>query len=239
MANDFFRFKQFTVYQDRCAMKVTMDACIFGAWVQVRDDMRHVLDVGTGTGLLSLMLAQRFPLLEIDAIEIDSASASQAAENVAASPFADRIRVIAGDARELLLHRKYDLLISNPPFFHRSLQSGDTRRMDVRHANSLSMQDLLRLGAEALRPDGQIAVLWPMTENRRWWRVAQTEGFYLGDQLCIQSNTNARRSCTASTYRRGSPTSSIGRSEVLSIMNNDGSYTDRFAELLGPFYLKL
>src|SRR6476661_11279441 len=99
MSNQYFQFKQFMVQQDRCAMKVSTDACIQGAWTPIADDVQHVLDIGAGTGLLSLMLAQRNGQLHIDAIELDEQAASQAQENVAASPWKHKINVWQGDVK--------------------------------------------------------------------------------------------------------------------------------------------
>src|ERR1700739_4799939 len=100
MGNSYFQFKQFTIAQDRCAMKVTTDACIQGAWTPLRPGIRRALDVGAGTGLLSLMLAQRNPDIIIDAIEADPAAAAQAAENAASSTWRDRVNIICADARD-------------------------------------------------------------------------------------------------------------------------------------------
>src|SRR5690606_2219536 len=97
MSNSYFRFKQFTVHQEHCAMKVSTDACIQGAWTPIGAQVKNILDIGAGTGLLSLMLAQRQPQAKIDAIELDAAAAQQAAQNIAASPWADWVAVITGD----------------------------------------------------------------------------------------------------------------------------------------------
>src|SRR6185369_1848613 len=121
MSNSYFQFKQFTIHQDRCAMKVTTDACLFGAWVaekvkSQKSKIKNLLDIGTGTGLLSLMYSQKNSNCTIDAIEINEEAYEQAKENVAASPFAEQVHVMKGDVRTFLLDKKYDLIISNPPF---------------------------------------------------------------------------------------------------------------------------
>ncbi|HEX6333160.1 MAG TPA: methyltransferase, partial [Flavisolibacter sp.] len=120
MANPYFQFKQFTIYHDRTAMKVTTDACLFGAWaaqeISQMPNIATMLDVGTGTGLLSMMVAQQ-KALETDAIEIDPDAAAQASENIKASPWATRIHVIQQDVNDLQPGRAYDVVISNPPFY--------------------------------------------------------------------------------------------------------------------------
>src|SRR6187549_3527503 len=115
MANHYFQFKQFTVYQDACAMKVCTDACIQGAYtVQHASSAQRIMDIGAGTGLLSLMLAQQLPAV-ITAVELDTAAATQASANIAASPWANRIQVLVEDARELPVTTQYDFIITNPP----------------------------------------------------------------------------------------------------------------------------
>src|SRR5882724_8546870 len=123
MANTYFQFKQFTIHQDRCAMKVTTDACLFGAWATVgirklAPEAKTILDIGSGTGLLSLMIAQQCDVL-IDAVEIDKAAAAQAKENSTASPWKEKIMVIEGDIRYMARYpiNRYDIVICNPPFY--------------------------------------------------------------------------------------------------------------------------
>jgi len=239
MPNDFFQFKQFSVRQDRCAMKVTLDACVFGAWIPLPESARRVLDVGTGTGLLALMLAQRYSDIQIDTVEIDEDAAVQAAENVAASPFADRINVIHADARNLPLHGRYDAVVSNPPFFSASLQSGNEKRMAARHDNTLGMGELLRICGDALEADGLVAVLWPVAESEKWEQIAEMNAYCRRRALCIQSTSNTGCTRVASTYLHGRRNSGIEQSEVLHVADGAGAYTPRFVELLRPFYLKL
>src|SRR5271154_3865208 len=125
MPNSYFRFKQFIVRQDRSAMKVCTDSCILGAWSATRlHDAKKILDIGSGTGLLPLMLAQ-YSHSEIDGIELDHESYKQAEENINESPWSDRLQIMEGDARYYPYKEKYDFIISNPPFFESDLQSPD------------------------------------------------------------------------------------------------------------------
>lgn len=117
MPNTYFQFKQFRIDQDQTAMKVTTEACILGAWVDEQIPPQTVLDIGTGTGLLALMLAQKFPQAEIDAVEIDQGAFTQAHANFHSSPWPERLQVFHQRIQDFDPGKKYDLIISNPPFF--------------------------------------------------------------------------------------------------------------------------
>ena len=125
MSNTYFQFKQFTIHQDKCAMKVCTDACMLGAWTAGKlggSGINNILDIGCGTGLLSLMLSQKINA-SIDAVEIDADAAKQAGENISASPWAANIRVIHTSLQEFMPKKKYDLIICNPPFYENDLRS--------------------------------------------------------------------------------------------------------------------
>ena len=156
-----FRFKQFTVRQQRSAMKVGTDGVLIGAWASVRDADRTILDIGTGTGLIALMMAQRNPEAEIVAVEIDSESAEQARENVAESPWGERIRVERCAVQEFVAEQTFDLIVSNPPYFVDSLKSPDGGRSMARHTDTLSFAELMRAAERLLAPDGRFAVIVP------------------------------------------------------------------------------
>lgn len=162
MSNNFFRFKQFTVYQDHCAMKVGTDGVLLGAWAEVFA-CKHILDIGTGTGLIALMLAQRNLKATIDVLDIDEGCVLQAKQNVAGSPFAERISVNQSSFQEFAQHtgQKYDLIVSNPPYFQNALKSPNLSRNQARHNDSLSFFDILSQGAPLLSDGGRIALVIP------------------------------------------------------------------------------
>jgi tRNA1Val (adenine37-N6)-methyltransferase len=163
MANDYFEFKQFIIYQDRCAFKVGTDGVILGAFANI-SGARRILDIGAGTGLISLMLAQRSEAL-IFAIEPDDESFSQLQENINRSKWSDR--VIASNTRlqDFSTNEKFDLIVSNPPYFSNSLKNPDKRKSDTRHNDNLSTSDLLKCSSALLAPEGRLQVIMPYPEG--------------------------------------------------------------------------
>ena len=143
MRYSYFRFKQFVIHQERSSMKVCTDSCILGAWTAVQlKNVKTILDIGTGTGLLPLMLAQKSESI-IDAIESDRESAGQARENVQLTPWSDRIHIIEGDVREFIGEDRYDWIITNPPFFESDLRSPERKKNEAKHDESLTLGQLI------------------------------------------------------------------------------------------------
>lgn len=159
MANSFFRFKQFTVHQDKCAMKVGTDGVLLGAWAPV-ENITSILDVGTGTGLISLMLSQR-SIATITAIDIDEGAVCQARENFEQSPWKERLNVLHTDFNTFQPSGLFDLIVSNPPYFVNSLKSPDAQRSIARHDNTLTYNNLFRGVSQFLAPEGIFAVIVP------------------------------------------------------------------------------
>lgn len=170
-----FRFKQFTIQQDRCALKVGTDGVLFGAWIDHLGASR-ILDIGTGTGLLALIAAQRNPLAQIDAVEIDDSSAEQAAENCAACPWADRLRVHRMDVRRMTASEPYDLIICNPPYYAGYSTSPDTRIGLAKHSGELLFPDLIDAVGRLLRQEGRLAVIIPLNREAEFLREAKRIG---------------------------------------------------------------
>ncbi|RZK18841.1 MAG: methyltransferase domain-containing protein, partial [Hymenobacter sp.] len=178
MPNNYFQFQQFRINQADCAQKVSTDACILGAATDLTAATR-VLDLGTGTGLLALMAAQRAPAASIEAIELDPAAAAQAAANVAASPWADRIQVrpLSLAAYAATGPGVFSHIICNPPFFRRSLAPPDAARAQARHEgkDSLTFGDIIGFAGQHLEPDGTLTVLLPPPEMQQFEQEAAGE----------------------------------------------------------------
>lgn len=166
-----FRFKQFAVRQDRCPMKVGTDGVLLGAWAEVRPGDRRMLDVGTGTGLIALMLAQRSAAW-ITAVDIDVECATQAAENFAASPWADRLDAVSVAVQRYDPVEKFDLIVSNPPYYVDSLLSPDEGRNTARHAAGLPFGELAAAVVRLLSPGGRFALVLPPVEMQRFRSAA-------------------------------------------------------------------
>lgn len=187
MANPFFQFKQFTVWHDKCAMKVGTDGVLLGAWTTVLG-ARRVLDVGAGTGLVALMLAQRsLSGTEIIALEIDEDAASQASENVCRSPWKDRIKVLQADFNKFDSSGKFDVIVSNPPYFVDSLGCPDQQRNAARHNHSLTYEDLLQGVAEWLAKEGVFTIVIPADVVNRVKEIAIASGLYAVRQLNVST----------------------------------------------------
>lgn len=183
MSNTFFRFKAFIIHQERCAMKVCTDACLFGAWVadhctRQQYPPESVLDIGTGTGLLSLMLAQRLNNARVDAVELEEAAAEQAAENVDASSWSDRVQILQGDIRTIHLGKQYDCIISNPPFYANDLKSPSAERNLALHSEALSLPELFSKALSLLKPDGKLALLLPAAREAEAISQAATQNMW-------------------------------------------------------------
>ncbi len=185
MSNPYFQFKQFTVWHDKCAMKVGTDGVLLGAWTSVQN-AHKILDVGTGTGLVALMLAQRsLPDADIVALEIDKAAAGQAGENVARSLWKERIEVVQADFRNYQSSDKFDVIVSNPPYFVDSLECPDQQRNAARHNDSLTYEELLEGVAGLLAEDGAFTIVIPTDVADRVKMTAAAKNLYAALQLNV------------------------------------------------------
>lgn len=174
-----FQFKQFAVNHDLCTHKVGTDGVLLGAWVRIFKDEREMLDVGTGSGLIALMLAQRTPAgSHIDAIDIEAADVLQASKNAQHSPWKDRINVVHSALQLFTPGKKYDLIVANPPYFSNSLLPADKRRGQARHTGSLPYGDLLQHGDRLLTTSGRLAVILPYADGLNFIELAKIHGLF-------------------------------------------------------------
>lgn len=179
MGKDSFTFKQFVVRQDRCAMKVGTDGTLLGAWAEMERDDGRVLDIGTGTGLIALMMAQRYPEAKVTGIDIDEMAVSQAVENVQGSPFADRIEVFQADVKAFEPTGLFDSIVCNPPFFNNALVCPDSHRTQARHTLSLNYQQLIAAAWRLLCDEGVFSVIISNDFFQQLESEAHLAGFFL------------------------------------------------------------
>ena len=241
--NKYFQFKQFTIHQDNCAMKVCTDASLFGALAanpipnsQFPLAVANCLDIGAGTGLLSLMYAQQNQSAMIDAVEIDPAAALQAKQNFEASNWQDRLNIINADVKHIASEKKYDLIISNPPFFENDLQSVDETKNAAKHDSSLTLRELLNIVSERLNLNGHFAVLLPHHRVNYFENEALLCGLHAHRKILV-------RQTPEHNLFRGIMFFGRDRTEQIttemSIRRTDGSYTAEFIGLLKDYYLHL
>ena len=181
MSNSYFRFKQFTVNQSRAAMKVGTDGVLLGAWCCLDGSENFILDVGCGSGLIALMAAQRTEHASVLGIDIDRESCLQASENVAASPWADRIKITEVSLQDYVAgeHPLFDHVISNPPFFRSALMSPNSARRNARHAVSLPYATLASSAVRLLKPDGAVSIILPYDDAHAFISEAASCGLFI------------------------------------------------------------
>ena len=237
-----FCFKQFSLNHERFAMPVNTDGVLLGAWAGLygADASLRILDVGTGCGIVALMMAQRFPEATIDALDIDLPSVEEAAENAVSSPWSSRIAVYCSDFRNFEAEHPYDLIVSNPPFFLDSLKTPDARRTNARHSHSGSLPHgaLLRRAAALLGSSGQFAVILPADQAESFLEMAALAKPF---PLYLNRRTNVYSHKGKPAFR---VLLSLGRAkekqgeDALFIYNETGAeYNPVYIQLVKDFYL--
>ena len=222
-------------------MKVSTDACLLGAAADFASATR-LLDIGTGTGLLALMAAQRHPTVRIEAVEVDAAAAPQAAANVAASPWSGRIEVHARSLAQYAATSPapFSHIICNPPFFRQSLRSPDAARTTARHeaADTLTFAALAAFAAQFLAAPGLLTVLLPPPEMREFERVAAACGLYPATRLVVRHRPGSRVLCHVTGFGRAA--AAVSETELtIRAAAGDEEYSAKFRALLAGFYLAL
>lgn len=234
-----FQFKQFTIQQDKCAMKVGTDGVLLGAWAPLENNPYSILDIGTGTGVIALMLAQRSSAEQIDALEIDGDAYEQAVDNFENSPWADRLFCYHAGLDEFMdePEDEYDLIVSNPPFYTEDYKSGEEQRDKARFNDSLPFEDLVEAAALLLSEEGILAVIIPNKEETRFLALARDYDLFP----------------VKITRLKGTPDSEVKRSllafsrietatpyiDEMAIEISRHNYTPEYITLTQDFYLKM
>lgn len=229
-----FHFKHFSLYHDRSTMKVGTDAVLLGAWVKVKP-ADWVLDIGTGCGVLPLMLAQK-GVGKVHAVDIDAASAQEAAENFDASQWRDQLFSFHADIRKFTMQCAYELIISNPPFFVHSFKCDADRRNQARHTDtSLTFRDLIDAVHRLLKPDGRFAVVLPERESQEFIPLAEQSNLYVYSKEIIIPVEGKSPNRVNLEFRYGRP-DGVKASELV-IRLSDGSFSKDYDRAVSAFYL--
>lgn len=238
MPNHYFQFQKFRIDQQQSGMKVTTDACLFGAWVaseiKTIEEPKHILDIGTGTGLLSLMLAQVTNKSLIESVEINDHAFEEAHLNFKQSNWNDRLKVHHTAIQDYKAKYQYDLIIANPPFFTQSQKGFLANKNQALHATNISMEELLVAAQSLIADNGCFYLLYPEKEMKQFIDLAK-ERFYLKKLVTVRNKTDGAvfRYLAAFQLQKEETVK-----EEIIIKRPDGKYTDPFWKLLKMYYLE-
>lgn len=235
MSNDYFQFKQFTIHQRRAAMKVGTDGVLLGS---LAEGGRRILDIGTGTGIISLMMAQRYPDAHFTAVEIDDNAFLDAQENFEQSPFADRISLVKAAFQDYAktCGMTFDCIVSNPPYFDESLENPDEGRTRARHTSSLPFRELIGGAYRLLEDGGCFSVCIPPEVLKKFTAECLIAGFTL--KVCYGIKSVPRKPMPKRyvlVYQKGVITEP--QQHIFCMQNADGSRSEWYKELMKDFYL--
>ncbi len=233
-----FQFKQFSIDQDRCTMKVGTDGVLLGAWAETAG-AKQILDVGAGTGVIAIMMAQRVPEARIKAVEIDEASFLQAGENIAACPWAERLEAISDSIQDYArqTNERFDLIVSNPPFFSGGTFSANQDRNSVRHTIKLPNRDLLSAARSLLQADGRFCVILPHIEGLRLVEMARTYKLYCTKMTEVFPTVSKPVERLLLQFEHVEREMLTDQLVIQHAQRND--FTDAYIALTKDFYLKL
>ncbi|GAA0872472.1 methyltransferase [Gangjinia marincola] len=233
-----FHFKQFSVHQDQCAMKIGTDGVLLGAWAGKESNPKNILDVGAGTGVIALQLAQRFPEAYIEAIELDADAFEQCVENFERSTWGDRLFCYHASFAEYVdeVEDRYDLIVSNPPFYDKEYTTGDVSRDQARFSSSLPLNELVEGASKLLSTDGIFAVIIPKSREDELVDSALQVNLHPSNILRVRGNKESRikRSAIEFSFRKEIP-----KEEELTLEIERHQYTEDYLNLVKDFYLKM
>lgn len=230
--NDVFKFKCLSVSQRLSAMKVGTDGVLLGAWARGGD---HILDIGCGTGVIALMMAQRYPHCIVQGVDIDADAAAEAGENVKASPFAERVSIFHTPLQSFMPTKKFDAIVSNPPFFNHGFTTPDKARRMARQTTSLSFADITDFAAKWLATEGELSVVLPVEELSEFSFQASLRGLFLAREYSVKTVANkAPKRCLVS-YTLSRP--KTFDKQIVVLMDGQGERTAWYHALTQDFYI--
>lgn len=236
MSNSYFQFKKFTIRHDKCAMKVGTDSVLLGAWAPVFG--RSVLDIGCGTGILSILLASRVPDLAIYAVDIDASAVEQTMENAHNTPWGKQITAQTIDIRKWESTQLFDTILSNPPFYPEQTLPPSEQRSLARNTCSLNYRELVECVVNHLSPDGLFSVILPISSEMIFRGLAVEYGLHPVRSLTVTTveGKMPKRILMAYTLQN---IMSFEEKQTLCIRNSSGDYSSEYSQLVGDYYLKL
>lgn len=239
MANDYFSFKQFTIHQDRCAMKVGTDGVLLGILAPTIDSGR-ILDIGTGTGLVGIMLSQRCPQAMVTGVELDANAAKQAEENATSTGW--NIKIINKSIQDFSFQceEKFDLIVSNPPYFINSLKAPEKNRNTARHTDELSYEELIESAEKLLSEEGKFSVIIPYSEEENFIGIANKRNLIAESSVRIipKVGKDPKRSVITFCKCKNKINCNINVTELVIEKEERHCYSDEFKKLTADFYLK-
>lgn len=231
-----FHFKSFSITQEQSAMKVGTDGVLLGAWSSPTSYPHKILDIGTGTGLIAIMLAQRFTDSEIHAIDIDEATAQEAQINAQSSPFSERLKIQHCALQNFSPKENFDLIVSNPPYFRKTTKSNNRRRALARDNETLNLEYLIEKSYDLLSNNGNLSLITPAYEFEIIEAIAQNKGFFITRICWVKGNNN---SPTKRVLINLSKKKDQVKENYLTIEKNRHNFTEEYRDLCKDFYVKM
>ncbi|MFT7611447.1 MAG: tRNA1Val (adenine37-N6)-methyltransferase [Parvicellaceae bacterium] len=231
-----FEFKQFSISQSLSAMKVGTDGVLLGAWASANKHNR-ILDIGCGTGLISLMAAQRFPEAIIEAVEIEPSAAVEAQQNFNNSPWKDRIILHEKRIQDFASEQYFNLIISNPPFFENSLKSGEEAKDLARHTEQLAFTELIFAANNLLKEGGTFAVIIPADHSDKFIRLAKAQGLFCNKKCMVKPTPDKEPKRAMIAFSKFSV--DLVEEELIIEIGGRHQYSDEYIKLTKEFYLKM
>jgi tRNA1Val (adenine37-N6)-methyltransferase len=231
-----FRFKSFEIEQSKSAMKVGTDGVLLGAWATPSSPPKHILDIGTGTGLIAIMMAQRFEGANIIGIDIDSEAVQEATLNMTNCQWYKRLSCFESSFQNANINHSFDLIVCNPPYFKNTTTSNDERRATARHTNSLSLNDIFEKMDTLLSPKGELIIVYPSENFQEIRSNLKSFGLYMNEICWVKGNekSNVKRVLLKISKQKKTLIEN-----QLTIEKERHQYTDEYVGLCKDFYLNL
>ncbi len=234
MGNSFFHFQEFSIFSQEKGLKVNSDACLLGAIAETKNP-KHCLDIGTGTGVIALFLAQRYPESLVTAIEIEQSVYLQAKENIEKSKFSGRIKTVHADALQYVYEQKFDLIVCNPPYFKNHLEKTDSEKNRAIHNKTLDALSLIKCIQEVLNQEGEFWLIYPPQEAEDFKKMALENHLYALKEIKIY-NKPEKHYRSIFCYKKTEDYTML--EEKVLLVGADGQKTEEFRLLMHGFYLE-